>query len=106
MTIAAMALLDGVSRGRVKQTVINGIMRTAILTVFAFTAAVAPGCTCQDIAGAPTAAAITSPYSDGFDRAELGPDWLATDVHAYRIEHGELVVKDGHNHPLWLKRPI
>lgn len=44
-------------------------------------------------------------FSDSFDRAELGADWLAT-APAYRLEQGELVVKGAHNHPLWLKRPL
>ena len=44
-------------------------------------------------------------FTDSFDRAELGPDWLAT-APVYRIEKGELVVKGARNHPLWLKREL
>ena len=44
-------------------------------------------------------------FSDSFDRAELGPDWLAT-APVYRLAGGELVVKGAHNHPLWLKRAL
>src|SRR5687768_13459690 len=44
-------------------------------------------------------------FSDSFDRAELGPEWLAT-APVYRLVGGELVVKGAHNHPLWLKREL
>ena len=43
---------------------------------------------------------------ENFERATLGPDWLATDPDAYRIEDGALVVRRAYNHPLWLKRPL
>src|SRR5437899_3285884 len=66
--------------------------------------AVSPSCTCTDLG--PSAAAITAPWSDHFDRASLGSDWKPTDESAYRIESGELVVRNAHNHPLWLVRPI
>jgi hypothetical protein len=71
-------------------------------------AACAPGCTCQDLstASGPAAAPITAPFSDGFDRAALGPDWIATDPQAYRIEGGELIARAAYNHPLWLARPL
>jgi len=64
-----------------------------------------PGCTCSEQKG-PALPEITAPFRESFDRAELGPDWLATDPAAYRIEHGELVARRAHNRPLWLRRPI
>ncbi|HZJ54764.1 MAG TPA: hypothetical protein VFD38_11550, partial [Myxococcaceae bacterium] len=59
---------------------------------------------------APVAAAppepAAGPFSDDFDRAQPGPDWLATDPAAVSIEKGALVVQRAHNHPAWLKRPL
>jgi hypothetical protein len=46
------------------------------------------------------------PFSDDFDRAQLGPDWLATDPAAVTLADSSLVVQGTHNHPLWLRRPI
>lgn len=70
--------------------------------------AVAPGCTCSD-AAAPSgsvAPPLTAPFSDDFNRVALGPDWKPTDDTAYRIEGGELIVKQAYNHPMWLTRAI
>jgi hypothetical protein len=55
-------------------------------------------------AAAPEPAA--GPYSDDFARSQLGPDWLATDPGAAKIEQGELVVERAHNHPVWLRKPL
>jgi len=59
---------------------------------------------------APVAAAApepaAGPFSDDFERAQLGPDWLATDPAAVSIQRGALVVQNAHNHPVWLKRPL
>ena len=46
------------------------------------------------------------PFSDDFERTQLGPDWLATDPAAVSIEKGALVVQRAHNHPVWLRRPL
>jgi hypothetical protein len=64
------------------------------------------GCTCSATAPVETAPPITAAFEDHFDRAELGPDWHPTTDGAYRIEGGELVVRNANNHPLWLARPI
>jgi hypothetical protein len=45
------------------------------------------------------------PFSDDFERAELGPNWKSTGAN-FRIVAGELVVDRGFNHPLWLTKPI
>jgi len=50
--------------------------------------------------------AAAGPFSDDFGRAQLGPEWLATDPAAVSIEKGALVVQRAHNHPVWLKRPL
>jgi hypothetical protein len=46
------------------------------------------------------------PFSDNFDRSQLGPDWLATDPASVSLENGALVVQRAHNHPVWLRKPI
>jgi hypothetical protein len=80
--------------------------RMAPLLLFA--AAADPGCTCTELPESRPAVAITAPFRDDFDRAELGPDWRDTSGadHAYKIENGELVARIGHNHPLWLTRTL
>ncbi len=58
----------------------------------------APGCKPKD-------PAITEPFSDDFERAELGPSWHDTGAD-YRIVGGKLTVKGAHNHPVWLRRKL
>jgi hypothetical protein len=91
-----------------RESVASALRLAGLLTL-----AISPGCTCTDLpAPAPGSAAVAvpaipaGPYADHFDRATLGPDWKATIEGAYRIDNGELVVRNGHNHPLWLNRPI
>jgi hypothetical protein len=48
---------------------------------------------------------ISAPFEDSFDRAELGPGWNATSPE-YRIADGKLSVKNGYNHPAWLKQRL
>jgi len=53
----------------------------------------------------PSEPAVRATFTDSFDRAELGDDWLNTGG-PYRIESGRLVFSKVHNHPLWLKRRL
>jgi hypothetical protein len=46
------------------------------------------------------------PFSDAFDRAELGRNWVATDPGVVRLEQGAVVVEKARNHPVWLAQPI
>ena len=59
---------------------------------------------------APVAAAAAEPaagpFSDDFDRGQLGADWLATDPAAVSIQQGAAVVQRAHNHPVWLRKPL
>jgi len=48
---------------------------------------------------------IDAPFSDNFDRAELGPDWLDTS-HDAKIKDGKLNLVGAHNHPVWLRRKL
>jgi hypothetical protein len=70
-------------------------MRPVSLVVLATLAA---GCKVEKIAPA-------GPFSDDFERASLGDAWLVTGGN-WRIDHGELVIDNAHNQPLWLKQPI
>ena len=46
---------------------------------------------------------IDAPFTDDFERAELGASWNATSDQ-YRIAGGKLTVSNAHNHPAWLRR--
>ena len=72
--------------------------RSSLLFLLAVAPAFNPGCTCSE---APKMGpAFTAPSRENFERATLGPDWLATDPDAYRIEDGALVARRAYNHPL------
>jgi hypothetical protein len=49
--------------------------------------------------------AISEPFEDSFDRAELDPSWHNTGGN-YRIVDGRLNIAEGLNHPLWLRRAL
>jgi hypothetical protein len=49
--------------------------------------------------------AITAPFADDFERAEIGPTWNATGPE-YRIASGKLEVAGAYNHPAWLRRRL
>jgi hypothetical protein len=48
---------------------------------------------------------INAPFSDTFDRADLGPDWLDTG-HGATIKDGKLCLARAYNHPVWLRRKL
>jgi Farnesoic acid 0-methyl transferase len=48
---------------------------------------------------------VSAPFSDNFDRAELGPAWNAT-TPEFHIKDGALTVKNGYNHPAWLRQRL
>jgi hypothetical protein len=49
--------------------------------------------------------AITAPFSDDFQRSELGPSWNAT-APSYHISDGRLTVANAYNHPAWLRKKL
>jgi hypothetical protein len=57
---------------------------------------------CKD----PPRPAITSAWSDDFERAAPGGDYLVTAPDAYRVSGGQLNVSGAYNHPMWLQRRI
>jgi hypothetical protein len=48
---------------------------------------------------------IDAPFTDDFERAELGASWNATSP-TYKIEAGQLEVSNAYNHPAWLRRRL
>ncbi len=48
---------------------------------------------------------IDAPFTDKFERVDLGPDWLDTSHHA-KIEGGRLDLARAYNHPVWLRRKL
>jgi Farnesoic acid 0-methyl transferase len=61
-------------------------------------AAAGVGCRAKD----PT---ISAPFTDNFERPELGPTWNATSPQ-YRIAAGKLNVSNAYNHPAWLRQKL
>jgi hypothetical protein len=53
----------------------------------------------------PDPPAIAAPWSDTYDRNEVGGDYLATGD-TYQISGGHLTVSNGYNHPLWLRKKL
>jgi hypothetical protein len=70
----------------------------AVIVVGASLLAVSPGCK-------PRIPTIEAPFSDTFDRADLGPDWHDTSRSA-KIKDGMLNLVGAHNHPVWLRRKL
>jgi hypothetical protein len=48
---------------------------------------------------------LDAPFSDGFERGDVGSDWLDTGG-VYKTTGGALTVRNAHNHPLWLRRKL
>jgi hypothetical protein len=74
---------------------VRTLRATAILLVLA---AAGAGCRAKD----PT---ISAPFSDTFERAELGASWNATGPQ-YKLVAGALTVQNAYNHPAWLKERL
>ncbi len=49
--------------------------------------------------------ALTQPFTDNFERTQLGDDWRATSSN-WRIEDGRLCGSQARNHPVWLARRL
>jgi hypothetical protein len=72
---------------------------TATLLAAGLVLAVAgAGCRAKD----PT---ISAPFTDTFDRGELGASWNATSPQ-YKLAGGALTVQNAYNHPAWLKERL
>jgi hypothetical protein len=48
---------------------------------------------------------IAEPFTDNFDRADLGADWLDTS-HVATLKNGKLNLANAYNHPVWLRRKL
>jgi hypothetical protein len=49
--------------------------------------------------------AITAPWSDDFERPDLGDDWRTT-ADAYEMVNGALSAQGARNRPMWLRRAL
>lgn len=68
--------------------------------LLAFLGAIAGSAGCR-----PRVPTITDPFSDAFERAEIGPSWRDTGG-GYQIKTGALAIQGAYNHPLWLLRKL
>jgi hypothetical protein len=50
--------------------------------------------------------ALSAPFTDNFDRTDLGNDWRSTSYGAYFLRNNKLCISKPRNHPLWLKRKL
>ncbi|MBC8133240.1 MAG: hypothetical protein H7X95_09700 [Deltaproteobacteria bacterium] len=48
---------------------------------------------------------VSGPFTDTFDRAELGSDWRDTGGD-YRLVEGKMVARNAYNHPAWLRKRL
>jgi hypothetical protein len=48
---------------------------------------------------------IEAPFTDAFERSEIGPGWTDTGAN-YRISGGRLNVSNAYNHPAWLRKRL
>ena len=63
-------------------------------------AVLAGGAACK-----PRIQTIDAPFTDRFERVDIGPDWLDTSNGA-RIKDGKLNLVRAYNHPIWLRRKL
>lgn len=57
------------------------------------------------LAGCPKDEVITAPFSEDFERQELGSRYYNTGG-PYQLMGGKLKIKGAYNHPLWLKKRL
>jgi hypothetical protein len=71
-----------------------------LAAILLFATVLASGSACK-----PRIQTIDAPFTDKFDRADIGPDWLDTS-HDAKIKDGKLNMVLAHNHPIWLRRKL
>ncbi len=49
---------------------------------------------------------ISEPFTEDFERAEVGPGWLDTSGGNARVVNGQVVLQEGRNRPLWLRKRL
>ena len=81
-------------------TLMRGSAASVLLSMSGVVLVGSSGTSCK--AKAPV---IDAPFSDDFERAELGPNWNATSPE-YRIADGRLTISNGYNRPAWLRRRL
>jgi hypothetical protein len=73
--------------------------------IIAFVIVIAAASLLSSSACKPRVPVIDAPYSDRFERVDLGADWLDTS-HAATIKDGKLNLVGAYNHPVWLRRKL
>ena len=77
---------------------IDRLLAALVLTCILGGSAAHSGCRVKD-------EILAAPFTDRFDRAELGAAWRDTGGD-YRIIDGMLVAKNAYNHPAWLRKRL
>ena len=75
-------------------------MKQTLATAFLASTVLASSFACK-----PRVQTIDAPFTDTFDRVDVGPDWLDTS-HSAKIKDGKLNLVLAHNHPIWLRRKL
>jgi len=75
-------------------------VRTTVAVIVTAAASLSWSSACK-----PRVPVIDAPYSDTFERVDLGPEWLDTS-HGATIKDGKLTVVRAYNHPVWLRRKL
>ncbi|HKE13906.1 MAG TPA: hypothetical protein VKB80_03500 [Kofleriaceae bacterium] len=76
----------------------------AALALLSAAAATTAACKHGDDQGAEPPA-ITAPWTDDFERPDLGDDWRTT-ADTYQLVNGALSARGAKNHPMWLRRAL
>lgn len=75
-------------------------MRTTAFVIVIAAASLLGSSACK-----PRVPIIDAPFSDSFERVDVGPEWLDTS-HGATIKDGKLNVARAYNHPVWLRRKL
>lgn len=75
-------------------------MRISVAAIVIVAASLVCGSACK-----PRVPVIDAPFSDSFERVDLGGDWLDTG-HSATIKDGKIAVVRAYNHPVWLRRKL
>ena len=81
------------------------VLERVLVSVSVMVLVLGIGCGKKEAEEGPALQPMTEPWSDDFERPELGPDWNATGE-GYALVNGALEAHGAHNRPLWLRRAL